>query len=97
MLLAAVVASYCAGVALILVLGSVDDGDSMRLGGNSYPVLTLALIAYGSGLERQACFGKGILISSKPPELLISCLNSSASPRQEFQALGCDGSRLIHL
>jgi hypothetical protein len=43
-LLAAVVASYCAGVALILVIGSVDDGDSLRSGG-FLSVLTFALIA----------------------------------------------------
>ena len=44
LLLAAIVASYCAGVALILVIGSVADGDSLRLGG-LLSVVTFALLA----------------------------------------------------
>ena len=30
---AAIVAGYCGGVAAILVIGSIDAGDSLRLGG----------------------------------------------------------------
>ena len=40
--LAAIVAGYCGGVAAILVIGSIDAGDSLRLGG----VLSTAVFGF---------------------------------------------------
>jgi hypothetical protein len=49
-LLAIVVASYCSAVALILVIGAIEAGDSLRLGG-ILSVVAHAVIACGAVLS----------------------------------------------